>query len=93
MEFEWDTAKEKANLRKHGISFADSAFVFDDPFRLEEDSSRPEHGEERRKTIGQIGPIVVTVIFTIRQERRRLISARRASNDERERYGQGPPTS
>jgi uncharacterized DUF497 family protein len=65
-----------------------AATVFDDPDHLEEDGTRPEHGEERRRAIGKGGEVIVTVIFTDRPDRRRIISARRARNDERERYDQ-----
>jgi len=91
-DFEWDPAKDAANREKHGIGFAEAATVFDDPDRIEEDSSRPEHGEERQKTIGRVGAIVAVVVFTDRQGRRRIISARRASKDERRRYHQGSAT-
>ncbi|MDP9362612.1 MAG: BrnT family toxin [Chloroflexota bacterium] len=91
-DFEWDPAKDSANQEKHGIGFADAVAVFDDPDRLEVDSSRPEYGEERRKTIGRIGATVAVVISTDRQGRRRIISARRASRDERRQYDQGTAT-
>lgn len=87
--FEWDPAKDAINRQKHGIGFVDAAIVFDDPDRLVEDSTRPEHGEERRQTIGRMGQIVVVVVHTDRRARRRIISARRASRDERRRYDQG----
>jgi uncharacterized DUF497 family protein len=93
MEFEWDAAKDAANLAKHGISFVRALSVFDDPNRLEEDSTRPEHGEQRGKAIGLMGKLLVTVIYTDRQDRRRIISARRAWRDERARYGQSATTS
>ena len=91
-DFEWDPAKDAVNQEKHGIGFADAAAVFDDPDRLEEDSARPEHGEERRLTIGRVGSTVAVVVFTDRHGRRRIISARRASRDERRRYHQGAAT-
>lgn len=89
MEFEWDAVKEAINRQKHGIGFADAAIVFDDPRHLVEDSTKPEHGEWRGKAIGRMGQIVVTVVFTDREGRRRIISARRARKDERTRYDQG----
>lgn len=92
MEFEWDIAKEAVNERKHGISFVDAATVFDAPFLLVENSTRPEHGEERRKAIGLVGDYIIAVIFTDRQERRRIISARRARTNEREHYNQRKTT-
>lgn len=90
MEFEWDPAKDAANLEKHGLGFDEAVLVFVDPARLEEDSTRPTDGEERSKAIGRVGANTVTVIFTERDGRRRIISARRARRDERFRYDQGP---
>lgn len=87
--FEWDINKEAANEAKHGISFLDAANVFFDPLYLEEDSSRPEHGETRFKAIGTVSGRLIAVIFTYRQHRRRIISARRSRPDERQRYDQG----
>lgn len=92
MEFEWDPAKEAANIEKHGIAFEDAKAVFADPERLEEESSKPEYEEERRRAIGRLGPHVVMVVFTDRGDRRRIISARRASTHERARYGKRPET-
>lgn len=91
-DVEWDPAEDASNRQKHGIGFVDAATVFGDPYRVVEDSTRPEHGEERRKTIGRMGAIVVVVISTDRDGRRRIISARRASQDERRRYDQGAAT-
>ena len=88
MEFEWDPAKEAVNEEKHGIGFVDAMDVFEDLRRFEVDMTKSEHGEQRRRVIGRMGSIVVTVIYTDRQGRRRLISAQRASRDERTRYGQ-----
>jgi uncharacterized protein len=82
MRFEWDVVMEAINERKHGISFVDAATVFDDPFHLVEDSTKPEHGEERRKAIGVVGEYIIAVIYTDRQDRRRIISARRARTNE-----------
>lgn len=86
MRFEWDPAKEELNEEKHDISFEDATLVFEDPFVFIEDSTKPEHGEERFRAIGQMGPTMVTVIFTVREGRRRIISARRAHQNERHRY-------
>jgi uncharacterized protein len=88
MDFEWDAAKETTNLEKHGIDFVDAVKVFNDPHHLEEDSSRLEHGEQRYRAIGMVADLLFTVIFTDRQDRRRIISARRARRNERERYNQ-----
>jgi len=93
MEFEWDDTKERSNEQKHGISFTDAADVFDDPYHIEEDVTRPEHGERRFKAIGTVGAYVVAVIYTDRGDRRRIISARRAKRNERRQYHQGPASS
>lgn len=87
MIFDWDEAKNSANERKHGINFIAASAVFDDPFHLDIDVSRAEHGEERRMAIGRLASgWIVAVIFTDRGNVRRLISARRASRDERAAY-------
>ncbi len=87
MQFEWDEQKAKTNLQKHKMSFLAATAVFDDPNRIEEDSTRPEQGEIRTKTIGKIEEkLVVVVISTDREQKRRIISARRAGKNEREKY-------
>ena len=85
-EFEWNSAKAASNHQKHGISFAEARAVFDDPLHLEEEATEPHYGEWRTKAIGRMGQLMVTVIYTERHHRRRIISARRARRDERERY-------
>lgn len=52
MEYEWDPHKNESDVGKHRIGFADAISVFDDPRRLELDTTRPEHGEQRTKVIG-----------------------------------------
>jgi uncharacterized DUF497 family protein len=89
--FEWDANKDSANNEKHGITFLEAIAVFLDPQVVEEDSTRPEHGEIRRKAVGSVRGRMITVIFTPREDRRRIISARRARPDERKRYDQGAP--
>jgi len=87
MLFEWDEEKAQANLLKHRISFVAATAVFDDPNRIEEDSTKPEYGEVRTKTIGLIeGELIIVVIHTDREHKRRIISARRARKNEREKY-------
>ncbi|MSP28411.1 MAG: BrnT family toxin [Methylococcales bacterium] len=88
MVFEWDDKKNANNIEKHGIDFLTAIAVFDDPKRLEEDSTKPEHGETRIRTIGMVNSsvLVLTVIYTNREKNRRIISARCASKDERKKY-------
>ncbi len=85
MELEWDSRKAAANLSKHGVDFADAAtVVYDDQaITIPEERS----GEERFVTIGMdaLGRILV-VVYTWRDERLRLISARKATPRERRQY-------
>jgi len=85
VELEWDSRKAAANLSKHGVDFADAAtVVYDDQaITIPEERS----GEERFVTIGMdaLGRILV-VVYTWRDERLRLISARKATPRERRQY-------
>jgi uncharacterized DUF497 family protein len=54
MRLEWDEAKNRSNLKKHGIDFETAALVFDDPYALS-DLDRIIEGEERWQTIGTAG--------------------------------------
>jgi len=88
MRFEWDDEKNAANIAKHGIDFSTAIAIFDDQNRLEENSLKPEHEEIRIKIIGKTDAFifVLTVVYTNRNQNRRIISARRASRDERKKY-------
>ena len=86
---EWDPRKAAANLKKHGVDFADAATVLHDEQALTVRDD--EQGEERYVTIGMdaLGNVLV-VVYTWRGERPRLISARKAAPQEREQYGVKP---
>ena len=91
LRFEWDPAKSRTNQRKHGVSFEDAIHVFDDPHALFELDRTNESGESRWHAIGRIAEVVVVLVaHTIREEAEdetvRLISARRATRQERKRY-------
>ena len=87
MEYEWDAAKAVENLRRHGIDFADSIAAVEDPNRLEEIDTRFEDGEERIRVIGMAVGTVLFVVTTCRSEGTcRIISARRATRHEQDRY-------
>ncbi len=86
VEFEWDEAKAAANLRKHGVDFADAVLVFEDDLALTMED--PDFDQEARFiTLGHdpYGRLLV-VIYTWRGERIRPISARKATGEERRRY-------
>ena len=92
--FEWDPVKAARNLKKHGIGFGEAVFVFDDPLSISE-QDRVEDGEERWKTIGEVGGcLLLLVAHTVHLEEEdievvRIISARRADKNERRRYENG----
>jgi uncharacterized DUF497 family protein len=88
VEFEWDKSKARANRRKHGIDFADAVSVLEDDEALTIDDDDPD--EERFVTIGvdALGRIVV-VVYTFRENRIRIISARKATPRERKQYEGG----
>lgn len=86
MDFEWDPAKAKANVAKHGVSFADAVTALEDELAVT--ISDPDSLDERRfVSLGRDahGRTLVTV-FTIRGSVIRIISSRKASRRERERY-------
>jgi len=87
MDYEWDAAKAFENRRRHGIDFVDSIAALEDPNRLEEIDSRFEYGEERIQVIGLAVDRILFVVTTLRGERTcRIISARRATRHEQDRY-------
>ena len=85
MSFEWDEAKNQANIRKHGVSFETARRTFDGPVLTWVDE-RMDYGEVRHVSIGKVGNAVVVVAHTDRDGRMRLISARPASRKERQAY-------
>ena len=94
MHWTWDEVKNEANLVAHGLSFEAAALVFDDP--LSATLEDPYPFEERWRTIGMVGPLVVMVVHTwpafddeMDEEIGRIISARKATRREREAYEEG----
>jgi uncharacterized DUF497 family protein len=90
MIFEWDSGKARRNVVKYGISFEEAASVFLDPLALT--FADPDHSfsETRELTIGHtIEHKLVFVSHCERGDRVRIISARAATNSERNQYEQG----
>lgn len=87
MRFEWDDSKARTNAAKHKVTFEEAATVWTDPFALI--APDPEHSlEETREWI--IGTShrqrVLVVVYTEKGESIRIISARKATPNERLRY-------
>ena len=86
LPYEWDEAKNEANVVKHGISFDLASLIFDGPVFSKADN-RKDYGESRIISIGSVENIVVlTVVHTDRFGKTRIISARRANRQERKSY-------
>jgi uncharacterized protein len=81
MEFEWDDTKDRANRGKHGFDFAFAVRIFNGPVRQYLD--RRPWGEPRIVATGQVDGRFITVVYTRRGERYRIISARPARSNER----------
>jgi uncharacterized DUF497 family protein len=85
--FEWDDRKAAANLVKHKVSFLEAATVFDDPFVVVELDLDHSIEELREIAIGfSMKERVLLVVYVEPGERIRLISARRATAEERQKY-------
>jgi uncharacterized DUF497 family protein len=85
-KFEWDEAKNRQNIRKHGFDFADAAEMFRHVLIVEPDT-REDYGEKRWKGVGGIGGRPVAIIFTeCGPDTIRIISLRKADREEREEY-------
>ena len=85
-DFEWDDAKADSNLAKHGISFEAACGVFGDVFALDRVDNTVDYGEERYLITGLANGVVLTVAYTERNGRTRLISARKATKREEQEY-------
>lgn len=84
MDFEFDPAKSAANLKKHGIDFIGAQALWSDPDRLEVPAGSLD--EPRTQVIGRIGELVWSAFITLRGGRIRIISVRRARDEEKEAY-------
>jgi uncharacterized DUF497 family protein len=88
MRYIWDPAKNRRNITRHGIAFADAVRIFEGP-TLERTDDRFEYGEVRVYAVGIVNGVEITVIYTdVSQTERRIISAWRAERHEREAYWQ-----
>ena len=84
MKYEYDNNKSLSNKQKHGIDFEEAKLLWNDDKMVEIRTSYED--EERFINIGKINPKVYTVVTTLRGEKIRIISARRARKKEIEIY-------
>ena len=85
MRYVWDERKRRANLKRHGLDFADAWTVFAGAMVLIEDD-REDYGEQRLLGIGLLEVLVVVVVPTEGNGKIRVISMREAERHEKDRY-------
>ncbi len=90
MDFEWDEAKRLANILKHGIDFDDAVRIFAG-WVIHSEDQRRDYGERRYLAFGELDGRVIQIVYTLRNGRHRLISARRARRNERRAYHASVP--
>lgn len=83
MTFEWDENKNDANKKIHGISFQIAAQIFKAPFMV---ARSDKNDEERYIAIGKVADTLIAVVYTYRDDNIRIISARKASKNERRKF-------
>ena len=86
MSFEWDENKRQTNIAKHGIDFVDVLDLFDAGNTVTFEDNREDYGEQRFVLLGFFGEKLFHIVFTIRGDVTRIISARRATRLERKLY-------
>jgi uncharacterized DUF497 family protein len=95
LRFEWNAQKAASNIRKHGIGFEVAKLIFEDPL-MYESTEEDEHGEIRWRAIGEVGGKLLFVSYASFEEGGievyRLISARKASRQERRAYERSSKT-
>ena len=85
MGFQWDPEKDAANPAKHHVSFRQAAEIFRS-FRMTAEDTRRDYGERRFLTLGEYDNAVLWVVYTLRGEDIRIISAWKAGKHDREAY-------
>ena len=85
MPIEFDEAKNKANIKKHGISLADAELIDWDTLHIEPDE-RYDYGEKRYLAYGLLNRRLHAMVFTKRAQGPRIISLRKANRRERKNY-------
>jgi uncharacterized DUF497 family protein len=86
LKFEWDEVKARSNFKDHGVSFELAKTVFDDAFAINRLDDREDYAEDRFVIIGMAEGTLLFVAYTERGERIRIISVRRATQNEQHDY-------
>jgi uncharacterized protein len=92
VEYEWHEAKAATNFAKHGISFTAAARALEDPRKIEILDDRFDYNEDRIQSLCMDRGTVLLVVTVMPDDNVcRIISARKATRHEQERYFQGGP--
>lgn len=86
MDFEWDEAKSSACFLERGFDFAFAASAFVDPDRIIRQDNRYSYEEDRYQLVGRIGKRLFVLVYALRGDVIRIISARKANVREVKRY-------
>jgi uncharacterized protein len=89
VQYDWDDAKAALNLRKHGVDFMDAIAAVEDPNHLADIDERYEYGEEQLNIIGMADRVLFVVVTMRAPGSCRIISARKATRHEQDRYYAG----
>ncbi len=90
LSFEWDQAKARQNVAKHGVTFDEASTVFGDPLAMTIGDPLHSHEEDRFVTLGEsLQRRLLVVVSVERDDTIRIISARKATRRERMDYEQG----
>jgi uncharacterized protein len=81
----WDENKRRATQEHRNLDFADAVQAFAG-FKVDQVDDRNDYGEERILTIGVIDLQIVAIVWTLRDNTRRIISMRKANAKEEQRY-------
>lgn len=86
MEFEWDESKSDACYAERGFDFTYALRAFADPERVIRQDHRWDYGEDRFEMLGEIEDRLFVVVYTLRGDTIRIISARKANRREMDEY-------
>ncbi len=89
MEFEWDQKKSDACFAERGFDLAYALHAFLDPKRKVRQDNRWDYGEDRYQMVGAVAHRVFVVVYTVRGNVIRIISARKANQREVRDYENG----
>lgn len=90
LQFEWDSRKAESNKKKHGTTFEEASMIFGDPLSITIPDPLHSTHEDRYVTVGtSIDNKLLVAMHTNRGNTIRIVSARKATRNERRQYEQG----